>query len=148
MVRKEDIVQWLDAQAADTGFFPVEVDISSRKVISVFVDSLQGVTISNCAHISRNLSEYFGDQLNGYSLEVSSSGLDRPLTHPLQFEKNKGRNVTVELKAGKNINGILYSADAQEVILTVPATGKKQPPQTIRIVWDEIKNVKLVISFK
>lgn len=148
MVRKEDIIKWLDAQAEETGFFPVEVEISSRKVISVYVDSLQGVTISNCVHISRNISEYFGEHLNGYSLEVSSSGLDRPLTHPLQFEKNKGRKVSAELKTGKNINGILYSADEKELILTVPSAGKKQPPQTICIARDEIKNVKLVISFK
>jgi ribosome maturation factor RimP len=148
MAVKEDILKWLNAQAEETGLFPVEVDISSRKVISVFVDSLAGVSISNCAQLSRSISDYFGERLNGYSLDVSSSGLDRPLTHPLQFVKNIGRKVSVELKNGKSLNGILYSASEQELVMTVQPAGKKQPPQSILVLQNEIKNVKLVISFK
>ena len=148
MALKEDIIHWINGKTEEGGIFTVEIDISSHKVISVYLDSIKGITVSDCALISRHISNDFGDKLNGYSLVVSSAGLDRPLTHHLQFMKNTGRNVTVEMKDGKIITGKMDSASNAEIILTTFPNSKKEIPQSISIMRDQIKEVKLVISFK
>lgn len=148
MIVKEDIIKWVEDNSGDAGYFPVGVDISKRKIISLYIDSLTGVSISDCAVLSRRISEHFGERLNAYSLIVSSSGLDRPFTHPQQFIKYTGKKVTVLLNDGKTLIGELYSFSDTELVLSVPPSKKKESQQTILVLRNQIKEVKPVISFK
>lgn len=148
MALKENIAGWLKEHAESMGFFHVETEISSRKVISVYVDSMKGITISDCSEISRKLSDDLGSQLNGFSLVVSSAGLDRPFVHRQQFVKNQGKDVTVMLKDGRMIKGRLISSTDESIALTVPPAFKRDDPKDITVNFTEIKEVKPVISFK
>ncbi len=148
MALKENIASWLQEHAGSMGFFHIETEISSRKVISVFVDSMKGITISDCSVISRQLSDDLGTQLNGFSLVVSSAGLDRPLVHRQQFVKNEGKDVTVILKDGHTLKGRLISSSDESIALTIPSAFKKDSPKDITVHFTEIKEVKPVISFK
>ncbi len=86
------------------GAFLVDTEIRTdrgRKVIQVFVDTDSGITIEQCAEISRDLSRELaitqfvqGD----YELEISSPGLDRPLRLLRQYGKNLGRTFLVKFK--------------------------------------------------
>jgi len=145
---KEKIWKWLKADAEKEGYFPVECEISSRKAISVYVDSLQGITIENCVKISRALYEYLGSELDAYSLVVSSSGLDRPLVVPQQFIKNIGKKVQIWLNEGPKLEGTLQSYTEKEILVEVAGVKKKDPVVTHTLPLNEIKEVKLVISFK
>ena len=148
MALKENIAKWLQEHAGSMGFFHVETEISSRKVISVYIDSMRGITISDCSAISRQLSDDLGSQLNGFSLVVSSAGLDRPLVHRQQFVKNEGKDVTVTLKDGRTFKGRLISSSEESLVLTVPPAFKKDSPKDTTVNFTEIKEVKQVISFK
>ena len=92
--------------------FLVDVQIRGErgtKIIQVFVETDSGVTIEECADISRELDGLLGPGgiVDGaYSLEVSSPGIDKPLKLLRQYRKNIGRTYTV-----------LYKKDAGAVTL-------------------------------
>lgn len=87
----------LDRQAA----FLIEVSIRnerSGKLIQVYADTDKGITIEECAQISRELERELdreGVIPGPYKLEVSSPGLERPLKLLRQYRKNIGRRFKV-----------------------------------------------------
>jgi len=71
-----------------------------RWTLRVFIDKEEGVTIQDCATVSRDL----GDVVEGeniidrpYVLEVSSPGFDRPLRKEQDFIRSIGRLITIEM---------------------------------------------------
>lgn len=67
-------------------------------VLRLFIDREGGVTLDDCAAVSRELSELLDveDVIPGhYSLEVSSPGLNRPLKKPADYERYKGKLIKV-----------------------------------------------------
>jgi len=67
-----------------------------RQVLRVFIDKPGGVTLDDCAEVSREISALFEveDPIEGaYVLEVSSPGLDRPLKKLRDFERSTGKLV-------------------------------------------------------
>jgi ribosome maturation factor RimP len=68
--------------------------------LRLFIDSLGGITLKDCERVSREVSAVLDveDPLpQGYRLEVSSPGLDRPLVKPEHFERFVGRDVAIQL---------------------------------------------------
>jgi ribosome maturation factor RimP len=72
-----------------------------RRIIQLYVDTDEGISIGQCADLSREL----GATLDGmnvlnepYDLEVSSPGIDKPLTMLRQYKKNIGRTFTVKYR--------------------------------------------------
>jgi ribosome maturation factor RimP len=83
--------------------------VGRRRVLRVFVDADGGVSLDDIALASRELSfkldssSEMGD--HPYTLEVSSPGVDRPLTQPRHWRRAAGRLVVAPLKAeGTGIN--------------------------------------------
>ena len=93
-----------------------------RRLLRVVVDSDRGVSLDDAATISRKLSAaldaapVMGDF--PYTLEVSSPGVDRPLTDPRHWRRAVGRLVQVTADAGP-ISGRVLAADADGVTLDV-----------------------------
>lgn len=88
---------------SDLGYVLVDVEYkkqNSGMVLELFIDSENGISINDCEKVSKALDEPLDtlDPTNGtpYSLNVSSLGLDRPITTEYQF--NKYKNSEVELK--------------------------------------------------
>ena len=69
-----------------------------RRIIQVFLDTDEGISIAQCAECSRDLAAKL-DELNvitePYELEVSSPGLEKPLKVLRQYKKNVGRRFKV-----------------------------------------------------
>jgi ribosome maturation factor RimP len=92
-----------------------------RRLLRVFVDSDRGVSLDDAAAVSRELSsvldrvDVMGDF--PYTLEVSSPGVDRPLTEPRHWQRAVNRLVTVTLTQGETLTGRIVQADAEGVIL-------------------------------
>jgi ribosome maturation factor RimP len=75
-------------------------------VLRVFVDKQGGITIDDCAVISNQLGDILDAKMDHdepYNLEVSSPGLDRPLTKPRHFVHFEGRQVII--KTNRAIEG-------------------------------------------
>jgi ribosome maturation factor RimP len=103
-----------------------------RRVLRVVVDSDQGVSLDDAATISRQLSAELdtvaamGDF--PYTLEVSSPGVDRPLTDPRHWRRAVGRLVQVTVDdAGISgaISGRIVAADSDEVTLDVEGARRR-----------------------
>lgn len=94
--------------------------------LRLFIDNSQGVSIDDCARVSRQVSdvldveETFGQS---YTLEVSSPGMDRILFSAHQFEANVGQMVDVRLnfalEGKKRIVGLLSGVENGEVIVRI-----------------------------
>ncbi|NCO84428.1 MAG: ribosome maturation factor [Nitrospirae bacterium CG_4_10_14_3_um_filter_44_29] len=72
-----------------------------RMLLRITIDRSGGVTLEDCERFSRSLSALLDadDSLPGpYNLEVSSPGLDRPLTALKDFERHKGKLVRIITK--------------------------------------------------
>jgi ribosome maturation factor RimP len=94
-----------------------------RRLLRVVVDSDRGVSLDDAATISRKLSAaldaapVMGDF--PYTLEVSSPGVDRPLTDPRHWRRAVGRLVQVTAADAGPISGRVLAADADGVTLDV-----------------------------
>jgi ribosome maturation factor RimP len=84
------------------GFILIDVEYRSEpkgRTLRLIVDREGGVTLADCADISHQLGDLLdvkADLLGSYHMEVSSPGLDRPLTKPKHFVHFKGRQVAVK----------------------------------------------------
>jgi ribosome maturation factor RimP len=100
--------------------------VGRRHLVQVLVDGDDGVTLDTVAHVSRDISaaldaaeESGGDFVAGeYELEVSSPGVDRPLTLPRHWRRNVGRLVKVTV-ADRSVVGRVSAADETGVELAV-----------------------------
>ena len=135
--------------------FVVDVLISGKKLprrVMVILDGDQGVTIDDCANLSRILSKelddraYFGD--DNYLLEVSTPGLDHPLKLKRQYFKNIGRNLKVVQKEGTAEGKLHGVTDDKIVLVQETGTGKKKETKEIEIPFSEIDKTFVQVSFK
>jgi ribosome maturation factor RimP len=94
-----------------------------RRLLRVVVDSDRGVSLDDAAAISRQLSaELDTAAVMGdfpYTLEVSSPGVDRPLTEPRHWRRAVGRLVRVTVADSGATSGRIVSADPEGVTLDV-----------------------------
>lgn len=78
-----------------------------------------------------------------YTLEVSSAGLDRPLTTPAQFRRNVGRLLRAHLADDTTVTGRLTRSDADGITLTDPTA-----PGTDRtLTWSEVTKAVVQVEF-
>jgi ribosome maturation factor RimP len=102
----------------------VEVSAAgSRRVLRVAVDKDGGVTMDDVADATRSLSAVLDDSdvmgERAYTLEVTSRGVDRPLTLPRHWRRNAGRLVTVTPREGDPVTGRVLASDDEVVTLDV-----------------------------
>ncbi|MDX6326527.1 MAG: ribosome maturation factor RimP [Nocardioidaceae bacterium] len=92
-----------------------------RRVLRVAVDKDGGVTLDDVAEATREVSrvldesDTMGEQ--PYTLEVTSPGVDRPLTHPRHWRRNAGRLVKVGTGEGGTVVGRVRSAGDDAAVL-------------------------------
>jgi len=116
-------------------------------VLRIYIDSPQGVSIDQCAEISKHLNPILDveDPIPGsYTLEVSSPGLERPFFNFSQLESYIGERIYLKLRSPldgrKKWKGVLSAAGNMQIELT---TDKEN---TITINWDDIKNIHLLFE--
>jgi ribosome maturation factor RimP len=149
----EEIVRNIAESVLDRDdYFIVDVNASGAmnpQKITVLLDSDSGIDIDDCARLSRALSMKI-DELDlisdKYTLEVSSPGIEYPLTTPRQYKKNLGRMVKAFLKENKTIEGKLLDVGDDHVI--VRKENKKEGVKDIRIFNDELLKIIVQVSFK
>ncbi|MET0422940.1 MAG: ribosome maturation factor RimP [Actinoplanes sp.] len=115
-----------------------------RHVLRVLVDAEGGISMDDVAAVSRAIStaldtaeETGGEVLAGeYQLEVGSPGVDRPLTLPRHWRRNRSRLVAVN-----GLTGRVVEVDDEGVVLDVD--GKPR-----RLTFDELGPGKVQIEFK
>lgn len=114
-------------RALDLDVEAVEVTpAGKRRILRVAVDKDGGVSLDDVADATREVnrvldaSDVMGEQ--PYTLEVSSRGVDRPLTLPRHWRRNAGRLVKAVLTDGSTVTGRIGASDDSAVTLEVGAT--------------------------
>lgn len=126
------LVQLLTPAVEATGHDLEDVSVSpagKRRVVRVVVDKDGGITLDDVAAVARVVSDLLDiaevDEptlLGGaYVLEVSSPGVDRPLTEPRHWRRNTGRLVKAVL-ADETVVGRVLGVDDLEAVLDVDGT--------------------------
>lgn len=124
------------------------VDLSKagkRSVLRVAVDKDGGVSMDDIAEATKAVSEVLDDSpLMGeqaFTLEVSSPGVDRPLTHPRHWRRNQTRLVKVTLAEGEPVEGRITGSDESGATLDVDGT-------EVRVSFAEVAKARIQIEFK
>ena len=150
----EEIKKLAETHLKDASHFVVDVIVSLRnnpKKLLVILDGDKGITIDDCAEVSRDLSNAL-DETNlvdgAFILEVSTPGLDQPLKNKRQYVKNVGRNVKVKTKVN-TVEGKLSNVTENtiEVIQTI-GTGKKKEEKAHEVAFEDIEKTFVLVSFK
>ena len=104
-----------------------------RRVLRIAVDKDGGVNLDDIAEADRAVSRVLDDSdamgEQSYTLEVTSRGVDRPLTLPRHWRRNVGRLVKVTLADGGGVTGRIADADEEAARLDVPGPKKGQSTQ-------------------
>lgn len=129
---------------------------AKRTLITILVDTLEGVTIDQCALMSRKLAHFIEENVlieDAYNLEVSSPGLDFPLSQGWQFQKNQGRTVKVWMKnkEAENVEGTLVSHSDEAVEILTEKTVKHKKSVAKESTWfslADVDKIKVQVSFQ
>ncbi|MDF1716511.1 MAG: ribosome maturation factor RimP [Antarcticimicrobium sp.] len=137
----------------DLGFELVRVRLMSGKstTLQVMADRPDGgIEVDDCAEISNAVSAVLDVEdpiLDAYTLEVSSPGIDRPLTRLKDFETYEGYEAkleTAELIDGRRrFKGMLAGVEGDEVLINIDEDGA---PVTIGLTFDWLSDAKLVLT--
>ena len=108
------------------GYELVDWDMSRGRMVRVFIDQPNGVNVDDCARVSNHLTRLFAVENIEYErLEVSSPGLDRPLTKLADYARFSGEEAQVhlhELTDGvRRIKGILRGIEGDNVLVETEA---------------------------
>ena len=95
----------------------------NRRVLRIAVDKDGGVTLDHVADATREVNQVLdGSDVMGeqpYTLEVTSRGVDRPLTLPRHWRRNEGRLVKVTLADGDGVTGRIVASGDDAATLEV-----------------------------
>jgi ribosome maturation factor RimP len=142
------LAEIVEPTLAGLGFELVEMQVSNRgQFLRIFIDRPEGITVDDCAGVSRHLTHLFAAEGIEYDrLEVSSPGLDRPLRKEKDFERFAGRRAEVRMRAPdaagrKRFTGVLRGA--KDGVATLEVDG-----QDVALQLDALDRARLVPDLK
>ncbi len=155
MITREEIIGIIEGLVTQKEAFIVEVKVSASNHVIVEIDSVKGITIDDCAEISKIIEKEVNRDIEDYELEVSSAGLSSEFKVIQQYYKNIGNEVEVIVKGGKKITGLLKIVNENGFLIVTTKTerveGKKKRQLVVEetpLSFAEVKSTRLVVHFK
>ena len=151
MALKDQISELVTPAVSDQGFYLEDVHVAtpgSHRIVTCIVDGDASLSLDQVTTISRVISELLDEASfmgeTPFTLEVTSPGVDRPLTQPRHFAKNIDRLLKIVKLDGSEVTGRILSNTDHDVTLSV--TVKKETiEQTVSL--SEIKRAVVEIEF-
>lgn len=150
VLTRTELQDLLEPGAEALGFEVLAVEMTGspgQSVVRVYIDGPEGVTVDDCARASHQFSAILDveDPIPGqYTLEVSSPGLDRPLTKARHFQAVVGQQIRVKtdvaLEGRKRFRGRLQCADSDSLEMLVDG-------ETYRIPLSRVAKARLVPEY-
>ena len=140
----EPILDEMEIELVDIEFLSEQ----SRWILRIYVDESGGITLDDCARVSREIGDLIEvkdifDQ--GYVLEVSSPGLNRRLKKEKDFERAVGKNIKIRmatpLEGQQNFRGSLQSFQDGILCLSVK-------DDLILLPYGDVEKANLVYDFE
>lgn len=153
---RDEITALLETVVAARGLDLEELDVTPvgrRQVLRVVVDRDGGIDLDEVAEVSRAISAALDDSpiMEGgttggagalpYTLEVTSPGVDRPLTHHRHWRRAADRLVTVARRDGSEVTGRVLTAEEDTAVLAVD--GGEQ-----RVRYADIARATVQVEFR
>lgn len=142
-----------EALALNKSLYLIDLSISTTNKIQITVDGDNGVPLSECIRISRNVEHNFDREEEDFSLEVSTPDIAHPLKVKRQYIKNINRILKVKTSE-QEFEGTLVEADEDKIVLNWKARepkpigkGKVTVNKTAIISYKDIKEAKVKIVF-
>lgn len=154
MINKKKIEEIISqSEFTRQGFYLVDMKVDPQNNIRIFMDHKNGITIGNCAAISRYVESQLNKDIEDFDLQVSSPGLDIPLQSIWQYEKNTGNTIAIICKNGMKKTGKLVSASAGgiEIETKEPSGNPKKKAKAVKkeqVDFKDIKTAKVMVDFK
>jgi ribosome maturation factor RimP len=152
------ISEMVTSLLTEPGHFLVEVVVTGNRIqkkVVIIIDGDDGVTIEDCAKLSRALSEVLDEEElieENYTLEVTTPGIDAPMKLKRQYKKNIGRGFKISLKDKSLVKGKLIGSNEQSIQIEfeekTEKKSKKMEMKTMEIPFDMIEKAFVQISFK
>ena len=151
MALKDQISEHITPALHKAGYFLEDVNLVSpgqHRIVTVIVDGESALNLDQVTVASKLVSELLDEATfmgeTPFTLEVTSPGIDRPLTLPRHFAKNIDRLLKVTKTDGVVITGRILSNTDSDVTLSV--TEKKDVKEVV-ISLGEIKRAQVEIEF-
>ena len=142
-----DLRALLETTLPGLGYEVVDLEIGNRgRMIRVFIDKPEGITIDDCTEVSNHLSRVFAVENVDYDrLEVSSPGMDRPLNREQDYVRFTGHRARIKLRSpldGRKIfsGAIVGVADG---VVQLEVEGK-----TVALRLSDVDKARLVPDFE
>jgi ribosome maturation factor RimP len=147
----EKVYSLLEPLLDGTDIFIVSIKVKPTNNLKVFLDADSGFSITMCTSLNKRLYAAIEAEdmypEGDFSLEVSSPGIDEPLTQLRQYRKNVGRTVCVTDSEEKEVTGILKEVTEEHLVLEVKGKKAKDPVITTEIPFSNIKKAIVQIIF-
>jgi ribosome maturation factor RimP len=144
---RERLSELLAPVVTDQGLELEEIELTPagrRRLLRVVVDRDGGVGLDAVAEVSQAVSQALdqSDVMGGspYVLEVTSPGVDRPLTHPRHWRRARSRLVRADLAAGRDLTGRVVAADDEAAVLEVEGEERRLP-------YSEVAQARVQVEF-
>jgi len=122
------------AEALGYELVSVEMSGGDTSIVRIYIDSDNGITVTDCAKASRQFSAILDVEdpiSNRYTLEVSSPGMDRPLAKPQHFVAVVGEQVKIKMSTlvdgRRRFTGELIEANEQFIVVEVDGEQTELP---------------------
>ena len=115
--------------------------------IRIIIDSENGLTLNDTAKVTKRLKKTEKlDSLfpEGFRLEVSTPGVDSPLTEPFQYKKNLNRNLKVVYFEGESE----FKTTSKIISANDDSFELKKDDKTFFLSYSQVKSAKVKVSFK
>jgi ribosome maturation factor RimP len=151
MSLSEKITELVQPAVEKAGFFLEDVHVVSpgkHRIITCIVDGQTPLNLDQVTTVSRDISELldaadFMDD-SAFTLEVTSPGVDRPLTLPRHWHKNLNRLVKVVNHDGSVVNGRITTVEDACVHLIEDIKGKSKEHT---VLFADVKRATIEIEF-
>ena len=144
---RDDLLRLLGPVVADRGLDLEDVQVTPagrRRLLRVVVDRDGGVPLDSVATVSTAVSAALdeSDAMGGtpYVLEVTSPGVDRPLTEPRHWRRARSRLVSVPLAEGGSLTARVLDADDDGLLLDVDGVER-------RFAWTDVGSGRVQVEF-
>jgi ribosome maturation factor RimP len=151
MALKDQISELVTPAVSDQGFYLEDVHVATpgnHRIVTCIVDGDVSLNLDQVTSVSRVISELLDEAAfmgeTPFTLEVTSPGVDRPLTQPRHFAKNADRLLKIIKLDGSEVTGRILSNTDHDVTLTV-LTKKESTEQTVLL--SDIKRAVVEIEF-
>jgi ribosome maturation factor RimP len=151
MAIKDQIAELITPALQEAGYFLEEVNLvtpGNHRIVTVIVDGESALNLDQVTVASKLVSELVDEAAfmgeTPFTLEVTSPGIDRPLTLPRHFTKNLSRLLKVTQNDGAVVTGRLTSNTDSDLTLSV--TEKKESKEVV-ISLADIKRAVVEIEF-